>query len=253
MILIVEGNAPSRVAQGHTAADAFVRTFMALGEASPLRVVQPDVTPLNIGDFDGVRGAVFTGAGNAWSTDAPEAAAQRAAVDTALEAGVPIWGSCNGLNLIACVLGGTVGACALGLEVGLASDLRLTDGAGQHPMMAGRADGFAVPCIHRDGVMDLPAGAQVLAGNAHHPVQAMVYEQGGARVWATQYHPEFSLADIAALVRERQGLYATHGSQAQDMSDAACNPEAAGRLGTTPDAQAVPTRALELRNWLRTL
>ena len=32
MILIVEGNAPGRVAQGKTGADAFLRTFMALGE-----------------------------------------------------------------------------------------------------------------------------------------------------------------------------------------------------------------------------
>ncbi|MEO0937735.1 MAG: type 1 glutamine amidotransferase [Pseudomonadota bacterium] len=253
MILIVEGNSPERVAQGKTGADAFVRTFKALGFEGEMRVVQPDTAPLNVSDFAEARGAVFTGAGNDWATDAPEAAAQRAAMEEALEAGVPIWGSCNGLNLAACVLGGTVGACHKGMEVGLAQDLSLTDAGATHPMMAGRASGFAVPCIHRDGVMALPAGAEVLAGNDHHPVQAMVYEQGGARVWGTQYHPELSLGDIAQYVQDRGGLFDAFGAQAADMAAAERDAEAAARLSTTPAAQAVPERARELRNWLAIL
>ncbi|MEL7099793.1 MAG: type 1 glutamine amidotransferase [Pseudomonadota bacterium] len=253
MILIVEGNSPERVAAGKTGADAFLRTFKALGVTDEMRVVQPDTTPLNVSDFEGARGAVFTGAGNDWATDAPEAAAQRAAMEEALEAGIPIWGSCNGLNLAACVLGGTVGACAAGMEVGLAQDLALTDAGAAHPMMAGRQPGFAVPCIHRDGVMNLPAGAEVLAGNAHHPVQAMVYEANGARVWGTQYHPELSLADIAVYVQDRGGLFEAYGHQAADMEAAETDDAAASRLSTTRAAQAVSTRALELRNWLAIL
>ncbi|MEM8577184.1 MAG: type 1 glutamine amidotransferase [Pseudomonadota bacterium] len=253
MILIVEGNSPARVAQGKTAADAFVRTFLALGEDRPLRVVQPDTVPLCHDDFDGVIGAIFTGAGNDWATDAPEAAGQRAAMETALDAQVPIWGSCNGLNLAACVLGGTVGACAAGMEVGLARDLALTEAGAAHPMMAGRADGFAVPCIHRDGVMDLPAGAEVLAGNAHHPVQAMVYERGGVRVWGTQYHPELSTADIATYLGDRGGLFGAYGGLAADLAAVESDARAAARLGTSQAAQAVPVRAHELSNWLATL
>ncbi len=46
----------------------------------------------------------------------------------------------------------------------------------------------------------MPAGAEVLAGNAHSAIQAF---RVGRRLHAVQFHPELSAAAVAALVRAR--------------------------------------------------
>jgi GMP synthase (glutamine-hydrolysing) len=200
-------------------------------------------------DFAGVDGVIFTGSGETWATDAPEAAPQRAAMELAFGTGLPVWGSCNGLQLAAVVLGGAVGAAPNGVEIGLARDIQLTDAGRSHPAMAGRLPGFAVPCIHRDEVQRLPTGAQLLASNAHSPVQAMAYAKGGVDFWGAQYHPELTPQYIADLIR-RRGRLNEFARLAPDLDRAETDAAAATRLGTTPQDMKPRARTRELANWL---
>jgi GMP synthase (glutamine-hydrolysing) len=248
-ILIIEGNSPAKTAAGLSASDAFVQAIPGLSADTKLRIANPYSAPLSTADVEGIDGVIFTGSGEAWSVNAPEVKPQRTAMEMALGFGLPIWGSCNGLQLAAVVLGGAVDASPNGTEIGVARDIRLTKEGGTHPAMAGRAHGFAVPCTHRDEVQRLPEGAQLLAGNAHSPVQAMAYTKEGIDFWGTQYHPEFSAQYIAELIHHK-GLANKLAKLVSDLEIAETDMAAAARLGTTPDAMTFEARTRELANWL---
>lgn len=248
-ILIFEGNTPELLARGKSAASFFLKTFQALDPTLTLKVVCPYAGPVDADVYEDVHGIVHTGSGVDWATDAPEAAPLRAEMERSFQQCRPIWGSCNGAQLAAVVLGGKVGASPNGVEVGPALDLQLTDTGLDHPMMAGRGNGYSVPCIHRDEVQALPEGATLLAGNAHSPVQALVYERAGVRFWGVQYHPEMRLADVAAATGGSGLLRAGRDAHA-DLALADTDAAAAERLGISVADMALPARARELVNWL---
>lgn len=251
-ILILEGNTPDMVAKGQAASGGFVQSFAALAPEAGVKILNPYACAFSAKELEGVTGVVFTGAGVAWSTDAAEAAPLRRWMEGVLKAGLPVWGSCNGMQLAAVVLGGAVGASPNGFEVGVAREVQLTEAGAAHAMLAGRRNGFAVPCIHRDEVQRLPKGAELLAGNAHSPVQVFAYEQGGARVWATQYHPELAAAGIAAYLRSK-GIFSLHQALAEDLEQAETCEDSAARLGTSRQALSLQARSTELANWLQML
>lgn len=245
-VLIVESNPASR----RQAAPEFLSSLQQLDPTVKTRVIAPYDAEVTEADLAGVDGAIFTGSGVDWSTDAPEAAPLRAVMERVFAAGIPSYGSCNGMQLAACVLGGAVGASPNGREDGLALNIALTEQGRSHPFLAGRSDGYAVPCVHRDEVQRLPEGAVLLAGNAHSPVQAFAYERGGVRFWGVQYHPELSPADIAAdFLRHGNGSEALR----HDLSIAATDADAARRLGAAPQDMVPETRLTEIRNWLDSL
>jgi GMP synthase (glutamine-hydrolysing) len=249
-ILIVEGNTPALVSRGRSGARGFVDTLAALRPDVTTRIAAPYAMPLSLTELEGVDAVIFTGAGVPWSVDAPEAAPQRAAFEVVLNAGLLVWGSCNGMQLAAVVLGGAVGASDNGLEVGMARDIWLT-GAGQyHPMMAGRLSGFAAPCVHRDEVTALPGGMVLLAGNDHSSVQAVAHEVGGVRFWGTQYHPELGPAGIATYLRDEAGIFAEHAPLAEVLMACDADPSLALHLGAGADDLAPAARASELVAWI---
>ena len=181
------------------------------------------------GPFDGV---VFTGSGVGWCVDAPEGRILQDIWRQVVCWKVPIWGSCNGMQLAAFMLGGRCAASPHGDEDGLAKAITLTDIGRSHPMMQGRAIQFHAPAVNRDEVERLPEGANLLARNDHSSVQAFAYEAEDVSFWGTQYHPEFSQADVAAWL----------ASSGKSM------PETEERDGQGD--LSVATRTLELQNWL---
>lgn len=247
-ILLIESNPPDLTAHGQRAAAGFEATLKALDPAIELTVAAPYAAPFTADLLAGIDGAVFTGSAAAWATDAVEAAPLRQAMELTFAQPLPVWGSCNGLQLAAVVLGGTVGAAAAGLEVGLAQKIALTQAGRRHAMLAGRKNGYAAPAIHRDAVKRVPHGAVTLAGNAHSPVQAMAYAQGGVDFWGTQYHPELALITIAGWVRAR-GLFAACDPAIAGLADGD-ESNAARELGLEPHCLTLANRALELRHWL---
>ena len=248
-LLIVESNPPALLDQGNAASTAFVRSLLSFAPDAQLRIVAPQSEPLDTSVFAGIDGVIFTGSSSHWSTDAPEATPLRHAMQSSFEVGVPVWGSCNGMQLATVVLGGTIAHSPNGMEIGLARNLELTEEGAVHPMMAGRKNGFAVPCIHRDVVTRIPTGAKVLASNEHCEVQALTYNRDGVDFWGTQYHPELSVTDIAEAIA-RSGLFQGQSDAASDLQLAESDEEAARRVGTTVDAQRHEHRARELLNWL---
>lgn len=196
-------------------------------------------------DLTGMDAVAFTGSGVSWSTQDPRVEPLARAMRDVFAAGLPVVGSCNGMQLAASLLGGRCEASPKGNEEGLARDIRLTEAGRVHPLMAGRRDGFAAPCIHRDEVTVLPQGAVLLAGNAHSPVQAFAYEQGGIRFWGMQYHPEMSLAFIADLLA---GLGRIDLQDAQALRDARAEPCTLLAADLAPEMLRC-----ELRNWAQSL
>ena len=245
-ILILESNTPDRVAKGMADAQPLLRTLPDLAEGVELSVAEPYATPLDPGLLADVDGVIFTGSGVDWCVDDPRATPLVDAMRLAFAAGVPVWGSCNGMQLAAVVLGGQCGASPNGREDGLARDIALTPEGRDHPMMEGRRDGFAVACVHRDEVTALPEGATLLAANAHSPVQAFAYDRDGVDFWGVQYHPEYSGPHVAVSLRSRPGLE----QMAADLEQVEQDADAASRLGIGATALSLRERATELGNWI---
>ncbi len=233
-ILILEGHSPDIVRNGGSYAAEFVATLSAIDPRLTLMAKNPYLHNLTQEDFESVDGIIFTGSAVDWNTSDPRGQAQVDAMREAFKAGKPIWGSCNGFQLMASVLGGAVGESPNGFEGGLAQNLQLTDAGKTHPMMKGRKDGDAVPCVHRDEIQQLPEGAVLLAGNAHSPIQAAVYETDGISYWGSQYHPELTPAFIAgALTRIDAETYADTIAEMENLN-----------------SDRATGYAQELRNWL---
>lgn len=248
-ILIVESNSTDLLAQSRSAAAYFLKAFQALIPQAELRVVAPYAAPLRDEVFEDVTGIVFTGSGVAWTTCDDRAAPLRKAMEQAFATGLPVWGSCNGMQLAASVLGGHVNDSPNGLEFGLASRVTFTNTGKSHPMFKDRTCGMASPCIHSHEVIRLPEGAEVLASNAHSQVQAMAYTRDGVNFWGVQYHPEMSALDVGRIAAFLT-LKDDHAAMVPDLMTADTDHQAAQRLGARPEDLAPHMRMRELSNWL---
>lgn len=253
-ILVVESNPSAlsdvlRARVGATYGTAYSDAVTRLDRRADVTVIAPydGETCPDLAEFDGV---IFTGSSVDWNTDDVRAAPLAEIMEATFAAQKPCLGSCNGMQLAASVLGGASQASPNGREDGLARDIQLTELGAAHPMMRGRAPGYAVPCVHRDEVTRLPDGAHLLATNAHSEVQAFVYEQGGVQFWGVQYHPELPPAFVGAYAEAGGKITADH---AADMARAESDPAAAARLGTRVQDQQFTGRTLEIRNWLGSL
>ena len=129
-LLIVESNTPDRVAQDR--ANGYLPTAEAYGET--LKEVDASVSYATVAPYggdtlvlDGVDGVVFTGSGVAWNTSDARAMPLQKAMEQVFAAGVPSYGSCNGMQLAATVLGGEVGESPSGYEATLARGIHLTE------------------------------------------------------------------------------------------------------------------------------
>ncbi|WP_071674535.1 type 1 glutamine amidotransferase [Nioella nitratireducens] len=245
-ILIVESNP----FEGPRSAGFFTESIEIVDPTLQTRVIAPYDGPVDDAMLSDVDGAIFTGSAVEWGVDAPQAAPLRAVMERIFAARIPSYGSCNGMQMAAFVLGGASGPSGNGQEAGLAQAVALTDAGTRHPFLAGRRSGFAAPCIHLHEVTRLPEGAVLLAGNSHSPVQAFAYEQAGVRFWGVQYHPEMSPACLAGILAEQGG----HGAATlADLRHAETDAEAARRLGAAPEDVTPEGRLTEIRNWLASL
>ena len=119
----------------------------------------------------------------------------------ALNTGTPVFGSCWGLQIITVAAGGAVRKNPKGREIGFGRGIRLTEAGRKHPMYVGKLDVFNAPTVHLDEVETLPPGATVLASNAMSDVQSVEIRTKGSIAWGVQYHPEYPLRELAAIVR----------------------------------------------------
>ncbi|MBL4864107.1 MAG: type 1 glutamine amidotransferase, partial [Rhodobiaceae bacterium] len=228
----------------------------------PADADEPIPQGASLGDFDA---ALWTGSSLTVYHDTPEVVRQ-VELSRALSAkGVPSFGSCWALQIAALAAGGTCRLNPNGREFGIARKISLTDAGRAHPLYAGKPivfDGFT---SHFDDVETLPPGATLLAGNQITPIQAAIIERDGTPFWAVQYHPEYDLAEIAALTRFRmdglveEGRFASHetaNSFVADLETLHANPtrmDISWRLGIDQDVTDPAIRTREVKNWIENI
>ena len=113
---------------------------------------------------------------------------------------IPILGICYGHQLLAHCLGGQVGYHPQGREIGTVS-LTLSESALDDPLFLGLPGQFPVQVSHSQTVLQLPAGAELLASNDFEPHHAF---RVGNTTWGVQFHPEFSERVVKAYINERR-------------------------------------------------
>lgn len=248
-ILIFESETPDVIASlERSQAEHYGAQLQAIDPAIDFGIAEPYARSWSADELDGFDAAVFPGASVAWSVDANEAAPLRAAMEAVFARALPCFGSCNGFQLAALLLGGRVENREP--EIGIAREIELTAAGRAHPMMAGRGPVFAAPTIHGDQVVELPSRAEHLAGNAHCAIQAFACRDGNVDFWGVEYHPEYSIAEIGRYLRQRAGDFPNHQHLVDDMLVAENDAEAAARLGSNPREMSPPQRNTELRNWI---
>ncbi len=151
--------------------------------------------------LEGYDGIAITGSALHVYHGGAEVMRQLDLVRTAITTGTPLFGSCWGLQVITTAAGGSVRKNPKGREIGFGRGIRLTEAGRKHPMYVGKHDVFNAPTMHLDEVETVPRGTTVLATNATSSVQSVEIRTNGSVAWAVQYHPEYPLRELAAIVR----------------------------------------------------
>ncbi len=195
-------------------------------------------------------------------THIPTNAGQITVAEKAYEIGIPSWGSCWGIQMAAVAAGGTVIKNSKGREMGIGRKISKTEEGKNHPMLKGKADIYYGFESHYDIVDKLPEGAVVLSRNPFSGVQSMVVNHKKGTFWATQYHPEYNLHEIARLTIAREKLLTEQGffkdheamqSYVDKMEELYQEPDRkdlAWQLGIDEDIIDDDIRQLEFKNWI---
>jgi GMP synthase (glutamine-hydrolysing) len=268
-ILVIDGN-PAAIREAQVAAgglptgEAYAQVLRQLAPVS-CDIVRPADGEVRLpagvalADYDG---AVITGSAlNVYQGGAPVERQIELARAVSASA-VPLFGSCWGLQVAVAAAGGRVRRNPLGREFGFARRIELSAAGRQHPMFAGKPAVFEAICVHGDDVEQLPAGALVLASN-EMGVQAVELRAGAGTVWAVQYHPEYSYAEIAATALRYadtlmgEALFQTRAellqfvAELKRLSQDPHHRALAWKHGLGPAMQDERLKLAELRNWLQ--
>ena len=117
------------------------------------------------------------------------------------ESGVPIYGSCWGLQVATVVAGGKVGTSLKGREIGITKPILLTEAGKSNPYFKHRKDNFQTLCVHLDEVVEPPKNSTILAANDHSLIQALTFKYKNSNFFGVQYHPEFEVSDMVFILR----------------------------------------------------
>lgn len=110
--------------------------------------------------------------------------------------------TCYGIGVVTRMLGGTVSTAVP--ESTRATQIRITAMGSSDPLFAPSAPAMSVLTAHKEGSVEPPPGAELLATNDDCPVQAY---RVGDRLYATQFHPEVTPQDFV----DRMAYYRTTG------------------------------------------
>jgi GMP synthase (glutamine-hydrolysing) len=270
-VLVVDGNTMA-VNAAHTALEGTATgdhyAAMLLAEQPDLQctIIHPasdlsaDLPPgVSLRDFDGV----------AWSGSALNIYNREPAVTVQIDlcravfaAGVPLFGSCWGLQVATVAAGGVVRRNPKGKEIGFGRRILPVGDGADHPMFAGRRGGFDAITIHTDEVETLPPGMRILASNPISTVQAADMQVGDCLFWGVQYHPEYTLTEIAVCFRRyadslvAEGLFPDHtalqtyAAGLETLDADRSRRDLAWLYGIDETVTDDSLRRAELRNWL---
>jgi GMP synthase (glutamine-hydrolysing) len=269
-LLVIEGNAPPGLAEhvaagGTPAHQGYSNLLRELLPGAIVDTAHPADTSATLPDgqaLEGYDGVAITGSSLHIYSGGPEVTRQIELVRATLATGTPVFGSCWGLQVVIAATGGGVRKNPKGRELGFGRSIRLTEAGRKHPMYAGKAEIFNAPTVHLDEVETLPAGATVLATNAISAVQSVEIRTPGSVAWAAQYHPEYPLRELAAIVRRIGARLISEGffkdvsdidTFAQDLDaldrDPGCK-RLSWRYGISQNVLDKKLRVSEVANWI---
>jgi GMP synthase (glutamine-hydrolysing) len=256
-----------RASVGRSSGETYLDTLRALAPEAACDFVRPAEDGVHAPNRDALAAydAVFlTGSPLHVYQDTPEVGRQLAFMRAVFASGTPSFGSCAGLQ-VAAAAGGAVRENRRGHEVAFARRIVATAAGRAHPLLAGRPAAWDAPAIHSDEVERLPERALLLAGNGVSTVQAAEIRHLEGVFWGVQYHPELTLAEVAAALRRQAGDLVQEGlaCDAAAVEDHARRIEAlhreptrrdlAWQLGLDMQVTDPRLRQTELRNFIECL
>lgn len=122
-------------------------------------------------------------------------------LQSAVARNVPLLGICYGHQLLASAFGGRVDFNSKGIELGTVQ-LNLLPEAAADPLFSPLPKQFLANVSHSQSVLEIPAGATVLAASVLEAVQAFRLKPA---VYGFQFHPEFTLPIMRAYVQLKRG------------------------------------------------
>ncbi|MEJ0075316.1 MAG: type 1 glutamine amidotransferase [Alphaproteobacteria bacterium] len=268
-LLVCEGNTAElrarQVAAGGVAmSDGYADVLRTLLPGAVVDVCYPADPGANlpIGGLEGYDGVAITGSAlnvyDGGSAIEPQIELARAV----LKSRTPLFGSCWGLQVVTVAAGGTVRPNPKGRELAIGRRIALTRAGRDHPMYAGKAPVFDAVTVHLDEVETLAPGSTVLATNGVSDVQAAEIRADGGVAWTVQYHPEFSLYDMAVIVRRygrqliKEGFFADEAARDAYIDDLRtldrdpASKPLAWRYGIDETVLNTRVRTAELANWI---
>ena len=268
-LLVVEGNtaearAKQVVAGGTVLSEGYAALLRHLLPGAAVDICYPADPGTNLpgGDLDGYDGVAITGSALNVYDGGPAIERQIELARAVMASRTPLFGSCWGLQIITVAAGGVVRPNPKGREIGIGRRIAVTAAGQDHPMYAGKAAPFDAVTVHLDEVETLAPGTTVLANNAHSDVQAAEICYQGGVAWGVQYHPEFSLTDIAVIIRRygsqliREGFFpdiAARDAYTADLEMLQHEPgltPIAWRYGIDNTVLDARVRTAEIANWV---
>ncbi|GGH29640.1 hypothetical protein GCM10007036_39710 [Alsobacter metallidurans] len=268
--LVVEGNTREarqrhRDDYGMTPSESYGDVLRALEPGAITDIAFPADEGANLPDGSGLESydaVVLTGSAlNAYNVE-PAVTRQVELARAAYASGTPMFGSCWGIQMGALAAGGDVRRNPAGSEIGFARRIVPTEAGRTHPLLAGRPASWDAPAVHLDAVTTPPGDVSVLAFNAMTPMQAAEIRHDGGTFWGVQYHPEFSLRELAVilcrygrhLVAEGfcrgEGDHGRYVDELMALHDEPSRQDLAWRHGLDAEVLDPTKRLTEIRNFL---
>ena len=254
-----------RADTGKSSGETYRATLKQMRPGCTVDLVRPsddDALPLSAEGVARYDAVFITGSPIHIYEDSPAVDRQLAFMRAVFASGTPSFGSCAGLQVAVAAAGGTVRRMPERLEAGVSRGITATEAGRDHPLLAGRPAAWDAPALHADEVERLPENAELLAGNAVTVVQAAEIRHDRGIFWGVQYHPELSLAEIAAALRRESGALVDAGlarsesevDEQADLYDALDrepeNRALQWRLGVDDELAIEERRRLEITNFL---
>lgn len=256
-LLIIEGNTKSKRDENQQLGaipyyQRFTKLLEYLGYGQDIDVVFPadiDASLPSVEKMKTYKGIMITGSALNAYQDIPSVTRQLSLLEDAFATGVPIYGSCWGMQIASVVAGGKVAKCALGREFGISEAIQISDKGLNSPYYINKPSVFSSICVHQDEVVAYADNTEILAFNSHTDAQAMTINYKKSQFFGVQYHPEFTPEDILVLTR---ALSPSLMNQI-DMIDDLRGFEAAFTTLLPKTISDYKIHSLEIRNWLYSL